>query len=70
MITLKIDGMACDHCVRAVTRAVRSLAPDARVDIDLEAGSAKIAADSSLDAVPIIAVIEDEGYKVTSVQTG
>lgn len=52
-----------------VTRAVWSVAPDAGVDIDLEAGTAKIAVNPSLSAAPIIAVIEDEGYKVTVTQT-
>ncbi|MEB8515519.1 heavy-metal-associated domain-containing protein, partial [Acidithiobacillus ferriphilus] len=60
-----------NHCVHAVTQAVRSVAPEASVDIDLKAGTAKIATGKSLamePIEPIVAAIEEKGYKIKSTQ--
>lgn len=35
MIELHVDGMTCGHCVSAVTRAVKSVDPQANVQVDL-----------------------------------
>ena len=32
---LHVSGMSCGHCVRAVTEAVRGVAPLAKVEVDL-----------------------------------
>lgn len=69
MITLKIDGMTCNHCVRAVTQAVQSIEPAANVEIDLDAGTAKVATGKELNVQPIIAAIQEEGYAVKSAQS-
>jgi copper chaperone len=63
MLQLQIQGMTCGHCVRAVTRAVQTLDPAAKVDIDLKAGLARI--DSHHGADEIAARIRDEGYTVS-----
>jgi copper chaperone len=66
-ITLKIEGMSCSHCVKAVTDAVSALAGVADVAVSLEDGSATFnydAAVASLDAVR--AAIEEEGYDVVA----
>ena len=34
----EVEGMTCGHCVRAITRAIHTLDPDARVDVDLAQG--------------------------------
>ncbi|MDR3284784.1 MAG: copper chaperone CopZ [Treponema sp.] len=64
-ITLKVNGMSCEHCVKAVTQAAKSLAGVQKVTVDLKAGDAAIEYDpakTSLDAIK--AAIEDQGYEV------
>lgn len=57
-----VEGMTCGHCVRAITRAIHTLDPDARVDVDLAAGvvtvEGQLLADAAADA------ITREGYTV------
>jgi len=64
-VVLKVDGMSCEHCVRAVTNAVAGIAGTENVSVDLKAGTASFGFDSgktSLDA--IAAAIVEEGYTV------
>lgn len=35
MVSLKVDGMGCDGCAKAVTRAVLGIAPQARIEVNL-----------------------------------
>lgn len=57
-----VEGMTCGHCVRAITRAIHTLDPDARVDADLAAGvvtvEGQLLADAAVDAITA------EGYTV------
>jgi copper chaperone len=62
-ITLRVAGMTCQHCVRAVTSAIQALDPGARVSVDLAGGS--VTADTGLDRAALVRAVEEEGYKVT-----
>jgi len=64
-IALKINGMTCEHCVRAVTKAISGIAGTSDVSVDLIAGTASFVCDpakASLQAVK--AAIIEEGYAV------
>lgn len=61
-IALKVEGMSCGHCVRAVTAAVQGQDPAAEVRVDLE--SRTVTARTGLPRVRIAQAIEEEGYKV------
>ena len=64
-IVFKVDGMSCEHCVRAVNNAVTGIAGTANVSVDLKAGTVSFDFDSdkaALDAVA--AAITEEGYTV------
>ncbi|MFC3125398.1 heavy-metal-associated domain-containing protein [Pseudoroseomonas globiformis] len=61
-VTLKVDGMSCDHCVRAVTEAIRAEDPSATVAVDLKAGA--VTATTSLARQRIADLVEAEGYRV------
>jgi copper chaperone len=37
-ITLKVGGMSCEHCAKAVTNAVLGIAGTDDVEVNLEAG--------------------------------
>lgn len=61
--TLKIDGMSCNHCVRAVDQALRGLA-GVRID-ELQIGSVAVSYDPAVIGVEQIeAAITEEGYTV------
>lgn len=64
MLTLKVEGMSCGHCVRAVTEAVQEVAPGAGVQVDLDAGMVRVDGPASPEAVAH--AIEDAGYRVES----
>ncbi|MEB3327631.1 MAG: cation transporter [Candidatus Sericytochromatia bacterium] len=55
---LAIDGMSCDHCVRAVRQALEGLPGVTRVEV--EVGAARIEGDAVLPA--LVAALEAEGY--------
>ena len=62
--TFQVQGMSCGHCVNAVTQAVQSVDPQARVKVDLPTGKVDVTSDEDHDA--IARAIEEEGYKVTA----
>jgi len=57
-----VTGMSCQHCVRAVTQAVRALDPDATVRVDLDAQRVEI--ESLRPRTELAQAIRDEGYTV------
>ena len=64
-VVLKVDGMSCEHCVRAVTNAVVGIAGTANVSVDLKAGTASFDYDSGKASLDIIAAaIAEEGFTV------
>ena len=62
MVEITVPGMSCGPCARAVTNAVQSVDPAAKVDIDLQ--TKLVAINSDADTGAITAAIEDAGYKV------
>lgn len=65
MFQLRVDGMTCDHCVRAVTEAVQTVSPEAKVAVDLGRGLVTIAgAEAGLSPAAYRTAIEAEGYTV------
>jgi len=65
-ITLNVEGMSCEHCVKAVTKAVGGFAGTKNVKVDLKAGTASFEFDSSKTGLnEIKAAIEEEGFKAT-----
>jgi copper chaperone len=64
-VTINIEGMSCEHCVKAVAGAASALPSVADVSVDLAGGTASMAydpAEVSLDAIK--EAIEDQGYDV------
>lgn len=62
--TFNVQGMTCDHCVRAVTKAVQSLDPAAMVKIELATG--KVEVQSAKTREEIAKAIAEEGYPVAA----
>ena len=62
MTKLKVEGMSCNHCVNAVTRALGSVpGVDRVVEVNLERGEAVI--EGSADVAQLVAAVEEEGFK-------
>ncbi|MFI3255063.1 MAG: heavy metal translocating P-type ATPase [Eubacteriales bacterium] len=64
MITLKIEGMMCGHCVAHVTKALTAVEGASDILVDLEEKKASVSGDASLKETLISAVVE-AGYEVT-----
>ncbi len=62
MVELKVGGMTCNHCVRAVTQALQELDPAARVEVDLAAGQVRV--ESTATSAQLAAAISEAGYEV------
>jgi copper chaperone len=61
-INLKVEGMSCDHCVRAVRDALSKVAGvDRVVDVSRERGEAIV--DGRAEVAALIAAVEAEGYR-------
>jgi copper chaperone CopZ len=61
-INLKIDGMSCAHCVKAVTNALQSATGVSKAEVNLQAGSAHVEG-SDLSPETLIKTIQEEGYE-------
>jgi copper chaperone len=62
---LKVDGMSCEHCVKAVTKAVGALPGVENVAVNLAAKTVTVDHDPDKSPVEKIKLeIEDQGYDV------
>lgn len=64
MIQFQVEGMSCNHCVGAITRAVHAVDPSAQVAADVHAQSVKV--QSGADRQALQQAIEAAGYPVKS----
>jgi len=62
--TLTVHGMNCDHCVRAVTEAIRGEDPAADVSVNLEGGTVR--ATTRLPRRRLAELVTEEGYTVAA----
>ncbi|HXX52980.1 MAG TPA: cation transporter [Thermodesulfovibrionales bacterium] len=62
-ITMKIEGMSCQHCVMRVTKALQGL--NGIHDLDVQIGTVRLRFDEhSLKKEDIEKAIENAGYRV------
>ena len=62
--TFNVQGMTCGHCEKAVTKAILSLDPQAKVQIDRAKN--EVVVDSAQPREAIATAIADEGYRVAA----
>lgn len=55
-----VDKMTCGHCARTITRVLRAMDPQARVEVDLAA--ATVLVEGRVDAARVIAALAVAGY--------
>ena len=63
--TISIDGMSCEHCVRAVKEAISALNGVKSVDVSLEEKNARVVYDDEhIKLSDLESTIVEEGYEV------
>ena len=60
-LLMEVDGMTCEGCAAAVTRAIRRLDPAAEVDVDLEHDRVRVV--TFAQAVDIAQAVDRAGYQ-------
>jgi copper chaperone len=63
-VEIKVAGMTCGHCVKAVTAAIQAKDPAAKVEVSLEHGT--IRAETSLPPEAVAAAVLEEGYRLAA----
>ncbi|ABE29817.1 heavy-metal-associated domain protein [Paraburkholderia xenovorans LB400] len=66
-IEFQVEGMSCQHCVAAVTNAIREHDEAAQVQVDLASG--RVTVESAQPAEALKAAIDEAGYTVTGAAT-
>ena len=62
---LKIEGMSCSHCERAVKNALSELSGVVEATVDLEGKTATVTfEENNVSKAELIAAIEEAGYDV------
>ena len=59
-IQLKVTGMTCEHCVRAVTKALEGVPGVEKAEVTLKPGGAVVHGEA--DPEQLIAAVREEGY--------
>lgn len=62
--TIQIDGMTCEHCVRAVTEELLALDTVRSAEVDLASGTAAVRTDGPVDVEDLAAAIDEAGYRL------
>lgn len=63
-VELKVAGMSCGHCAKAVTAAIQAKDPAAQIEVVLAEGLVR--AETTLPRAEIAAAIAGEGYVVAA----
>ncbi|MDR3240134.1 MAG: copper ion binding protein [Clostridiales bacterium] len=66
-ITLRVDGMSCEHCIKAITKTLGALPSVKKVQVNLGAKTVSAAFDPAACTLDKIKQeIEDLGYDVVA----
>ena len=64
--TYRVEGMTCDHCVRAVTQEIGALPGVREVAVDLPTGQVTVRSDRDLTDLEVSAAVDEAGYQLAS----
>ena len=62
--TIKVQGMSCNHCVMAVTKALSNIQGISDIKVDLTKGEATFNRTESVNLDQVTKEIEQEGFTV------
>ena len=65
-MTVKIKGMMCEHCVKAVKKALEAI-DGVSAQVTLESGTAVLTSPAAIDAAAVRKAVEDAGYEVVGI---
>jgi copper chaperone CopZ len=60
--TYRVDGMTCEHCVRAVSEETAVLPGVASVAVDLASGAVTVTSTSPMPPNAIATAVDEAGY--------
>ena len=63
-LLMRVEGMSCQGCVETVTRTVRTLDPEAKVEVDLERG--RLRAITRAQSIEVAEALSAAGYEATA----
>lgn len=66
MATIRIRGMSCQHCVMAVTKALKGVEGIADVRVDLERGEADFTEASPVDGKAVAEAVKKAGFDLVN----
>ena len=66
MTEFDVDAMSCDHCASTITKTVKLVDPQAKVEVDL--GRKLVKVESSADRATLAAALTEAGYPPASAQ--
>jgi copper chaperone len=64
-LLMQVEGMTCQGCVQAVTRAVQRLDPSAEVAVDLDRG--RVSVTTGAQALDVAQALSRAGYEARAV---
>ncbi|WP_226584031.1 copper chaperone CopZ [Halobacillus litoralis] len=64
--SIKVEGMTCGHCEKAVKGALKEIDGVQEVHVNLETGNVDISADEKVSEQEMAEAIEEQGYDVVS----
>lgn len=64
--TMTVEGMSCNHCVMAVTKALKELKGVSNVDVDLDSKKVEVIGENLVDE-KLKEAIEEAGYDVVEI---
>lgn len=67
MIKLKVTGMTCEHCERAVTNALADVAGVEKV-VTVDRARNEAVVEGAADTDALLAAVREEGYEVEVAQ--
>lgn len=62
--TYRVEGMTCDHCVRAVRSEVSEVPGVVEVEVDLAGKSVTVTSEGEIDDAAVKAAVAEAGYEV------
>lgn len=60
-LLMQVDGMTCQGCVNAVTKAIQRLDPGARVEVDLDHGRVHVT--TRAQSIEVAQALNAAGYE-------
>ncbi len=61
-----VDGMTCDHCVRAVSQEIGALPGVTGVSVDLTTGAVSVTSEAALSRGAVAAAVDEAGYTLAT----